>query len=99
MEAKEIGLDVFIGEKKARFVIPVYQRNYDWKKNNCEKLFADVENIVKTGKSHFLGTVVCQSVDGEYIIIDGQQRIASVILLAKALYFEKINFNGVIFYD
>ena len=86
MEAKEIGLDVFIGEKKARFVIPVYQRNYDWKKNNCEKLFADVENIVKTGNSHFLGTVVCQSVDGEYIIIDGQQRIASVILLAKALY-------------
>ena len=89
MKAEEIGLANFI-HTDIKLIIPVYQRNYDWKKSNCEKLFEDVENIVKTGKSHFLGTVVCQSIDKGYYndctIIDGQQRIASVILLAKALY-------------
>lgn len=88
MKAEEISLAKFIGEK-ARFVIPVYQRNYDWKKSNCERLFDDVTNIIATGKPHFLGTIVYQSIDkgyfSEYIIIDGQQRIASVILLARAL--------------
>ena len=88
MNADEISLAKFIGEK-ARLIIPVYQRNYDWKKSNCERLFEDVENIISTGKPHFLGTIVYQSIDNGYyndnIIIDGQQRIASVILLAKAL--------------
>ena len=86
MQAQEIGLDKFISEKNARFVIPVYQRNYNWKKSNCERLFDDVKNIIATDKPHFIGTIVCQSIAGNYIIIDGQQRIASVVLLAKALY-------------
>ena len=85
MNAQEIGLDVFIGEKNARFVIPVYQRNYDWKKSNCERLVDDIKTIIATGKPHFLGTIVCQSINSDYIIIDGQQRITSVILLAKAI--------------
>lgn len=88
MDAKEVNLVKFISEK-AKFIIPVYQRNYDWKKSNCDRLFSDIENIIATNKSHFLGTIVCQSFErgyfSDYIIIDGQQRIASVILLGKAL--------------
>lgn len=88
MDANEVNLVKFISEK-AKFIIPVYQRNYDWKKFNCDRLFSDIENIIATNKSHFIGTIVCQSFErgyfSEYIIIDGQQRIASVILLAKAL--------------
>lgn len=89
MKTEIIGPANFI-HKDVKLIIPVYQRNYNWKKSNCEKLFTDVENIVKTGNPHFLGTIVCQSIDNGYysdnIIIDGQQRITSVILLAKALY-------------
>ena len=89
MEAQEINLANFI-HNDATFVIPVYQRNYDWKKSNCDRLFKDVENLVDTDKQHFLGTIVYQSIKkgffSDYIIIDGQQRIASVIVLAKALY-------------
>lgn len=88
MKAEEISLAQFIGEK-AKFIIPVYQRNYDWKKSNCQRLFDDMKNIVKNGKPHFLGTIVYQAINNgyssEYIIIDGQQRITSVILLAKVL--------------
>ena len=82
----------FIGDKHF-FKIPVYQRKYDWKQIHCQQLFDDIIKIIKNDKPHFLGTFVYQrkqimgnnSFD-EYIIIDGQQRITSLILLAKALY-------------
>lgn len=31
----------FDGSDK-RFIIPLYQRNYDWKEENCEQLFQDL---------------------------------------------------------
>ena len=72
-------------------VIPVYQRNYDWKTANCEQLFEDIVHIIDSGKPHFIGTFVYQykptlKAPQEYIIIDGQQRITSIMLFAKALY-------------
>ena len=72
-------------------VIPVYQRNYDWKEANCEQLFNDIVRIIETDKPHFIGTFVYQykptlKPPQEYVIIDGQQRITSIILFAKALY-------------
>lgn len=93
MEARKIKLLDFIGHGKKQFNIPVYQRNYDWKKEQCSKLFEDILNIVKNNNEidHFLGTVVyvLSSVEmnfNEYILIDGQQRITSITLLLKALH-------------
>ena len=90
MDAKKFWLHDFIAEKRT-FVIPVYQRNYDWKIANCEQLFEDIVRIIETGKSHFIGTFVYLENAGadifrELVIIDGQQRITSIILFAKALY-------------
>ena len=75
------------------FNIPVYQRNYEWKKIQCEKLFYDIENILNNDGeiNHFLGTIVSveqtnnRKID-EKIIIDGQQRIISLMLLIKAIH-------------
>ena len=72
-------------------VIPVYQRNYDWRATNCQQLFKDLVQIIETGNPHFIGTFVYQykprlKAPQEYVIIDGQQRITSIILFAKALY-------------
>ena len=30
-----------------RFVIPVYQRNYDWKKENCSQLLSDLYDVIR----------------------------------------------------
>lgn len=73
------------------FSIPVYQRNYDWKKENCEQLFFDIEQIAISKRNHFLGTVVYMQDKStatfpKYIIIDGQQRITSMMLLIKAIH-------------
>lgn len=44
---------------KTRFVIPVYQRNYDWKIENCKQMFDDLEDVISEGvESHFFGSVV-----------------------------------------
>ena len=41
----------FDGSDK-RFIIPLYQRNYDWKEENCEQLFNDLLNLMRvTGKA------------------------------------------------
>ena len=74
-----------------RFVIPVYQRNYDWKTENCKKLYDDLVKIIKEHrKSHFFGSLVSvYNPDGhneEFLIIDGQQRLTTVSLLFLAMY-------------
>ena len=74
-----------------RFVIPIYQRNYDWKIEHCKKLYDDLVKIIKVNrKSHFFGSLVSvYNPDGneeEFLIIDGQQRLTTVSLLLLAMY-------------
>lgn len=92
MKADNINLLEFISASKRTFKIPVYQRNYDWKKMQCLTLFRDIEKIAKDKNRsiHFLGTMVyIQGEDTanfrEFIVIDGQQRLTSIMLLLKAL--------------
>lgn len=74
-----------------RFVIPVYQRNYDWKTENCKQLYDDLIKIIKGArKSHFFGSIVSMyNPDGaneEFHVIDGQQRLTTVSLLLLAMH-------------
>jgi len=90
VDAKQMSLLDFFNSSKT-FIIPVYQRKYDWQQEHCQQLFGDIVRTVEIGREHFLGTFVYQtknSADGlnSYVIIDGQQRITSLILLAKVLY-------------
>lgn len=77
----------FDGSDK-RFIIPLYQRNYDWKEDNCEQLFQDLMKLHKSDrKSHFFGSIVSsiQSGTEDRYIIDGQQRITTVSLMLIAM--------------
>lgn len=77
----------FDGSDK-RFIIPLYQRNYDWKEDNCEQLFSDLMKLHKSNrKSHFFGSIVSSIQAGteDRYIIDGQQRITTVSLLLIAM--------------
>lgn len=75
----------FIGTNKVLFRIPVYQRNYDWSKSNCNRLLDDIYGIMQNGDKHFLGTIVFMAAKSggfalqEYVIIDGQQRLTTLI--------------------
>lgn len=91
MQAGEEFLLRYLEGHDKRFVIPVYQRNYDWKREQCEQLFEDVLNIVKQNQeSYFIGSIVSihndNSVDREYVVIDGQQRITTITLMLLAIH-------------
>ena len=80
--------DVFEGKDRC-LVIPVYQRNYDWKKGNCARLFDDLLDVIEHNRpNHFFGSIVykIEGAIGEMTIIDGQQRLTTVNLLFLALH-------------
>lgn len=81
-------LTKFFDGSDKRFIIPLYQRNYDWKEENCEQLFQDLLKLHNSNrKSHFFGSIVSSiqpETDDRYII-DGQQRITTVSLLLIAM--------------
>lgn len=80
----------FLAQNKTLFEIPVYQRNYEWGKIQCKQLFDDLVKALSSHNEHFIGTVVYVPESGSKmshieIIIDGQQRLTSCMLLLKAI--------------
>ena len=89
MKGNESKIISYIGGPDKKFVIPVYQRNYDWKKTNCAQLYDDLVAVVRKGRpSHFFGSIVSVGEGdwGEHLVIDGQQRLTTISLLVLAMY-------------
>ncbi|MDG4960544.1 DUF262 domain-containing protein [Lactococcus lactis] len=87
MDGKKWNLTEYLnGDKK--FIIPVYQRNYDWKQKNCQKLLEDLIKIQSAQfESYFIGSLVSKrGVHTENYIIDGQQRLTTLSLIFIAIY-------------
>lgn len=82
-------------EGTKQFVIPIYQRTYEWKKEQCELLWDDIVHIGALSETtpHFFGSIVylepelSQNIGDvdKYIVIDGQQRLTTLSLLLSAL--------------
>lgn len=69
-------------------VIPEYQRNYSWGDKQVKNLLKSLDDIPLNGKYH-LGTVILQKThDGNYAIIDGQQRLVTLTLLCLELKYK-----------
>ncbi|MBP3609879.1 MAG: DUF4268 domain-containing protein [Lachnospiraceae bacterium] len=91
MKGTETKLVKYMSGSDKRFVIPVYQRNYDWKMENCKQLYDDLVKLIKNSRpSHFFGSIVSvydfEGINEEYLVIDGQQRLTTVSLLFLAMY-------------
>ena len=94
MKANEIRVQDFLSANKTRFVIPIYQRNYDWTTSQCKLLLDDILNMGTSDETaHFVGSVVFVHDDiytsskiKELSIIDGQQRITTLTLIYLAIY-------------
>ncbi|GAA9401880.1 DUF262 domain-containing protein [Helicobacter pylori] len=82
--------NILVAEDDAYYQIPIYQRPYQWGKEQCEELLNDLfENYEDHGEDdYFCGSLVfIQSDEGNktYDVVDGQQRLSTFILLAKVL--------------
>lgn len=79
---------------RTRYIIPPYQRAYSWTESECEELFEDLKTAFQKNKSegYFIGNLVlATSVRDEYEVIDGQQRLTTLIMLLKALWAFDVN--------
>lgn len=95
MKANELQIVKFLKSPDVQFVIPIYQRNYDWTITECRELLKDIFQVADEGRvSHFIGSIVFIH-DGVYstsnevkelVIIDGQQRLTTINILIAALY-------------
>jgi uncharacterized protein with ParB-like and HNH nuclease domain/predicted transport protein len=93
VKATEAKLLEFL-KKSPQFVIPIYQRTYSWTERECTQLWDD---ILRTGRNddvaaHFVGSIVYiekglyqVSSQSPLLVIDGQQRLTTVMLILEAL--------------
>lgn len=83
--------------KKADFLIPDYQRPYAWDENECQTLWDDIfafafpnddyNEFDSDNDEYFLGPIVMfNNDDNKQEIIDGQQRLTTLMLLLRAFY-------------
>jgi len=95
MNAKEVKIEDFMSANKTQFVIPIYQRNYDWTVSECKQLLDDILEVGTDKKitTHFIGSIVFVHDDvytaskiKELSIIDGQQRLTTLTLIYLVIY-------------
>jgi len=85
-------------DKKSDFLIPDYQRPYAWEDTECQTLWDDIFEFAipdndatkfNTNDEYFLGPIVTfrnKDKDNKLEIIDGQQRLTTLMLLLRAFY-------------
>ncbi|MBX9936378.1 MAG: DUF262 domain-containing protein, partial [Burkholderiaceae bacterium] len=76
------------------FRIPKYQRAYSWHKQQRNDLFSDIEEANRSGRDHFMATLVALEKETREIetnefktveLVDGQQRVTTLVILLKAI--------------
>lgn len=81
--------EIFNVDSRIKYVIPKFQREYTWNKDNWEELIND---ITESEGSHFIGSIICiknpesDTYSPELELIDGQQRLTTISLLFCSMY-------------
>ena len=85
LDTSTVSLSDIIGNGKT-YVVPPYQRDYSWKRDQWEDLWNDIEIINSTGNVHYMGSIVLQNMgEKKFHVIDGQQRFSTLTLIVLAI--------------
>ena len=92
--------DLFDNENKCNYIIPIYQRNYAWGDDEISSLLQDIKNACEKNKeqdkNYYIGSLVVYCRDnGDFEVIDGQQRLTTLTLIMHHL--GKLSFRNVSF--
>lgn len=69
-----------------QFLIPFYQRDYSWIEPDCITLLNDILKKVKDSNiSHFMGSICIQNTNDGYVLVDGQQRLITLMLFLLSI--------------
>ncbi|MFK0241705.1 DUF262 domain-containing protein [Microbacterium sp. NPDC090281] len=92
VEATAVNTIEWLAAGTKTIVVPVYQRQYRWDIGGCERLLSDIRSVAREDDAHrhFIGSILSAedgaSADSDLILIDGQQRITTLMLLVAALH-------------
>ncbi len=91
VEATAVNTIEWLAAGSTTIVVPVYQRQYRWDIGGCERLLADIRAVADEadGHRHFIGSILSAhdaDADSDLVLIDGQQRITTLMLLIAALH-------------
>lgn len=92
VEATAVSTIEWLSSPETTIVVPVYQRQYRWDIGGCEKLLTDIRAVADEDDAHrhFIGSILSAADDAhpqaDLILIDGQQRITTLMLLIAALH-------------
>lgn len=85
LDTSTVSFSEILGNGKV-YKVPTYQRDYSWKAHHWQDLWEDIVTMIKSNGIHYMGSIVLQNKgDKHYTIIDGQQRLATLILLVLAV--------------
>lgn len=92
VDATAVNTVAWLAAAETTIVVPVYQRQYRWDIGGCEQLLADIRAVADADERnmHFIGSILSTISSGtdaaELVLIDGQQRITTLMLLIAALH-------------
>jgi uncharacterized protein with ParB-like and HNH nuclease domain len=73
--------DIISGDNT--YQVPLFQRDYSWKEENWDDLWLDINNALESNTRHYMGSIVLIKKEKKQLeIIDGQQRLTTLSLLA-----------------
>ena len=100
LQAGETTLNKLLNTSR-QFIVPIFQRNYSWQKNQYEQLWFDIlrASKFKEKQNHFIGSIVYIDMGTpagrpqQLLLIDGQQRLTTISILLCAIkdYVQKFN--------
>lgn len=72
---------------ESRFIVPNHQRDYSWTEDEVRQLFEDIDSAIDNKNLvYFVGLMVFLASDsGELIVLDGQQRLATAVIIFSAI--------------
>lgn len=82
MDVEAHGLDVSNLLKKGQYIIPDYQREFDWTREELDDFFEDISDL-KIDEPYFIGHMVFEGKFNSTVfnVVDGQQRITTITIL------------------
>ena len=94
LNVEEKSIKQLLSDRNTNFLIPDYQRQYAWEEEECSKLWDDIftfaienDHFDINNNFYFFGSIVVfLNNKGQKEVIDGQQRLTSLILLLRAFY-------------
>lgn len=86
--SKSVVSELFSPDQSLKFVIPKYQREYSWGKDEWQDL---IDDILEDEGGHFIGSLIginrdSDSLNPDLEIVDGQQRLSTISLMFSAIY-------------